>query len=308
MKFIVLLFLVWKLAMPAFAQEQVTIDPSEFFDSAQELLRENVDDDLLRSLGVDETRAQEFLAELRKRFEGTYVYDLGSMRESALQLLPVLEQFEETSPYAVWLKAHLDYFDVAEKMRQKASCDSTNAIPLLAAPSAVVERKVWIESVEKRPMPPLAFKRVESLKKIFISERVPPELVWLAEVESSFDPKALSPAGAAGLFQLMPATARSLDLSVGFLRDERLHPEKNARAAAHYLRQLYERFGDWRLALAAYNAGEGRVASLLKKQNAKSFDAIAERLPAETQMFVPKVEAIIRTREGRALEDLKIRK
>ncbi|MEO6184259.1 MAG: transglycosylase SLT domain-containing protein, partial [Verrucomicrobiota bacterium] len=82
--------------------------------------------------------------------------------------------------------------------------------------------------------------------------------------------------------------------------------EKNARAAAHYLRQLRNRFGDWRLALAAYNAGEGRVAELLRKQKARTFDEIAHRLPAETQMYVPKVEATIRKREGRTLADLKM--
>ncbi|MEO6034501.1 MAG: lytic transglycosylase domain-containing protein, partial [Verrucomicrobiota bacterium] len=154
----------------------------------------------------------------------------------------------------------------------------------------------------------LAFRQVAQLKKIFAAERVPVELVWLAEVESSFDPKARSPVGAVGLFQLMPVTARSLDLSVGLLQDERLNPEKSSRAAAHYLRQLYTRFGDWRLALAAYNAGETRVAALLKKQNARTFDQIANRLPAETQMYVPKIEAVVRKREGRSLADLKLPK
>src|SRR5690606_27267521 len=120
--------------------------------------------------------------------------------------------------------------------------------------------------------------------------------------------KARSPAGAAGLYQLMPATARSLDLSVTWLRGERLHPEKNARAAAKYLRQLHARFKDWPLVLAAYNAGEPRVSNLLKKHRAKTFDGIANYLPSETQMYVPKVEAVIRKREGRSLADLKMPK
>jgi len=133
---------------------------------------------------------------------------------------------------------------------------------------------------------------------------MPPALVWVAEVESSFDPKARSPVGAAGLFQLMPDTARSLNLST-WPRDERLQPEKNARAAARYLRHLYARFGDWRLALAAYNAGESRVDSLLRQSKTRAFDAIAHRLPAETQMFVPKVEATLQRREALTLADLK---
>ncbi len=294
------------LATNAMAQEQ-TIVPAEVIDSANQFLIENVDDSVLDALGVDTERARQFFNELQQQFQGTYVYNLSSMRETATQLLPVLEQFEETQPYAVWLKSRLDYFVVAEKLRSDATRDATNVVRL-PEPTPKSERKAWIEVFEERAMPPLAFKQVGALKKIFIAERVPPELVWLAEVESSFDAKAKSPAGAAGLFQLMPITARSLDLSVGLLRDDRLHPEKNARAAAHYLRQLHKRFGDWRVALAAYNAGESRVAGLLRKHKARTFDEIANRLPAETQMYVPKVEAVVRKREGRALADLKIPK
>ena len=104
----------------------------------------------------------------------------------------------------------------------------------------------------------------------------------------------------------MPKTAKSLDLSL-WPRDERLQPEKGARAAAKYLRQLHERFGDWRLAVADYYAGPGRVDDLLKKYGGRSFDAISSRLPAETQMYVPKVEAILLKREGKSLDDLKVR-
>src|SRR6185436_16827776 len=134
-----------------------------------------------------------------------------------------------------------------------------------------------------------------------------PELVWVAEVESSFNPQARSPAGAVGLFQLMPTTARALSLSLQ-PEDERLQTGKSARAAARHLRHLHERFGDWRLALAAYNAGETRVGDLLKKHKARTFDSIADRLPAETQMYVPKVEATLGKREGLALSELRIPK
>ena len=102
----------------------------------------------------------------------------------------------------------------------------------------------------------------------------------------------------------MPDTARALKLSL-HPRDERLQTEKSARAAARHLRRLHARFGDWRLALAAYNSGETRVDDLLKKSKAGTFDAIADRLPAETQMYVPKVEATVGKREGLALAELK---
>jgi membrane-bound lytic murein transglycosylase D len=89
------------------------------------------------------------------------------------------------------------------------------------------------------------------------------------------------------------------------LPDDRTDPEKSARAAARHLRHLHDRFGDWSLALAAYNAGESRVDGLLKKSRVRSYQAIADRLPAETQMYVPKCEAALRKREGIALNDLK---
>jgi membrane-bound lytic murein transglycosylase D len=115
---------------------------------------------------------------------------------------------------------------------------------------------------------------------------------------------ARSPAGAAGMCQLMPATARTEHLSL-WPFDERYQPDKSAHAAARYLRQLHSHYGDWPLALAAYNVGAGRVDKLLKEHQAHSFDSIAGWLPAETQMYVPKVEATVRLREGLALADLR---
>jgi membrane-bound lytic murein transglycosylase D len=252
---------------------------------------------------------RKFFSELRHQFQGTYVYDLGALKETATRLLPVLYQLEETEPYAVWLETHLDYFDTAEELRREVKPPPPKQPPAmrLPSPSPDLQRSVWKKQLEKRPWPPLAQNYVPRLKEIFITEKMPPELVWVAEVESSFDPRARSPAGAAGLFQFMPNTARTLNLST-WPRDERLQPEKNARAAARYLRRLYNRFGDWRLALAAYNSGETRVDQLLKQYKARSFDAIAHRLPAETQMFVPKIEATLRRREGCALVDLKLPK
>ena len=109
--------------------------------------------------------------------------------------------------------------------------------------------------------------------------------------------RARSPSGAAGLFQLMPDTARRFDLSL-FPIDERNHPEKSARAAARYLRILYQHFESWPLAVAAYNAGEGRVHEALASHKTKTFSSISETLPAETRLYVPKVSALIHLREG----------
>ena len=147
--------------------------------------------------------------------------------------------------------------------------------------------------VPKRDELPL----MSRLKAIFRSEGVPPELVWIAEVESRLNPRARSRAGALGLFQLKRATAQRFGMRTGRV-DERLDPEKSARAAAWYLRSLHDRFGSWPLAVAAYNAGENRVAGSLRRRHASTFDEVATALPSETRDYVPRVLAIVGDREG----------
>jgi membrane-bound lytic murein transglycosylase D len=160
---------------------------------------------------------------------------------------------------------------------------------------------VWLERIHKRPVPGRASELLPSLRRVFADEGVPQGLVWLAEVESSLNPGARSPAGAHGLFQLMPATARHYGLST-FPLDERSHPEKSARAAARHLKRMRAKFGDWPLALAAYNAGDGRISRLLKaKGPTATFADIAPSLSVETRMYVPKVLATVAVREGVAL-------
>lgn len=297
--------IVLGLFFPVLAQGQLP-QPEDILQSVQEWIDDNLDEKALEELGVDKNRVQQFLGELRKRFQGTYIYDLGALRETAANVLPVLQQFEETRPWAAWLQTRLDYFDVAEQLRREAKPNKQASLRL-PNPTPQLERSIWVRELKDRSLPPLADDYVPRLKEIFAAEKMPPELVWVAEVESSFNPQARSPAGAVGLFQLMPTTARALNLSLR-PEDERLQTGKSARAAARHLRHLYERFGDWRLALAAYNAGETRVDELLKKYKARTYDGIADRLPAETQMYVPKVEGTLRKREGVALNELRIPK
>ena len=176
--------------------------------------------------------------------------------------------------------------------------------PRREIPSPAAIRAAWHKQMATRDQPAGAQTWVPRLKPLFLAAGIPAELVWLAEVESGFDPRARSPAGAVGLYQLMPITARSLGLST-FPFDERKNPEKSSRAAAKYLRQLHEQFGDWPLALAAYNAGPTRVQNLLTGHRAGTFGEVARHLPAETQLYVPKFEAVLYRREGLGWQDLK---
>jgi membrane-bound lytic murein transglycosylase D len=275
-------------------------DAEAILRSAQQWANENLDSDALDVLSqVDQDKVRQTLASIEKDLKSTDVSELASLRTTARAAISLLEEYEETLPYALWLRSRLDYLDEAERLRKAAKppAPGKKLAPRRANPEPKVEREIWIQKLQERPWPKAAQPYVPALKKAFSQQKVPPQLVWLAEVESSFDPRARSPVGAAGLFQLMPDTAKRYGLRTG-LFDQRVKPEPSAEAAAKYLRFLHRKFKDWRLALAAYNAGEGTVSNLLNHSKVKTYDAIATKLPAETQMFVPKVEATIRKREG----------
>ena len=119
---------------------------------------------------------------------------------------------------------------------------------------------------------------------------LPLELRYLPVIESALRPTATSRAGAAGLWQFMIGTGKRYGLEVNTLVDERRDPIKSSEAAAHYLSDLYDMFGDWGLAIAAYNCGEGNVQKALTRsgnQEGADFWSIYNRLPRETRGYVP---------------------
>jgi membrane-bound lytic murein transglycosylase D len=219
--------------------------------------------------------------------------------------LAALDAWPDYSDYADWLRERIDYIEGAKQTAQPLPRPPVPPGPKPPAvqPAPVPYYELWRTRVLPRPVPPRASALLPVVRREFVAAGLPPELAWLAEVESGFNPSARSPAGARGLYQLMPATARELGLST-FLPDERTDPVKSARAAAGYLRSLHGEFRDWPLALAAYNAGPGRVRRTLADRKATTFAAIAPTLPAETRMYVPKVYATIATRAGPAAVNL----
>lgn len=133
------------------------------------------------------------------------------------------------------------------------------------------------------------------MKEILDVVGAPSDLLAVVFVESRFRGHASSGAGAGGFWQLMPKTARTLGLRVDAWVDERFDPIKATRAAAVYLMDLYEQFGSWELALAAYNAGDGAVRQAISRHRCDDFWTLAKKkaLPHQTRQFVPKVLAAV---------------
>lgn len=123
---------------------------------------------------------------------------------------------------------------------------------------------------------------------------MPTELALLPFIESAFNPQALSSAKASGIWQFMPATGRDFDLKQNIFRDDRRNVLASTRAALDYLGQLYGMFGDWHLALAAYNWGQGNVQRAIRRnqQAGKPTDYESLRMPDETRYYVPKLQAV----------------
>lgn len=143
------------------------------------------------------------------------------------------------------------------------------------------------------------------IRERFLAEGLPEDLIYLPFAESGFNTFAVSRAGACGVWQFMPRTAINYGLVVDSWVDERRDPYKSTEAAISYLKKLYADFGDWSLALAAYNAGEGAIGRALKKTGTEDFFSLCEAsedLKQETKLYVPKFLALVKV--ARNLERL----
>lgn len=149
----------------------------------------------------------------------------------------------------------------------------------------------------------------EMITRIFAEEGVPQELIHLAQAESGFMPRALSPKAAAGMWQFIRKTGQDYGLQQGAQHDDRLDPEKATRAAARHLRDLYSLTGDWYLAMAAYNCGPYCVERAVQRTGYADFWELHRRnaLPRETRNYVPAILAMVivsRNLEAYGLQEL----
>lgn len=138
---------------------------------------------------------------------------------------------------------------------------------------------------------------LEYVRAVLASHRLPQDILALPYIESGYNVLAVSSSGAVGMWQFMPVTARRFGLTVDWWLDERRDPYLSTVAAARYLKILHEQFGDWQLALAAYNAGEGSVSRAMTKSGTQSFRALAKSsapIKDETRHYVPKFLAMLK--------------
>lgn len=138
-------------------------------------------------------------------------------------------------------------------------------------------------------------KYLPMIEKELDAAGLPLDLAYLAMIESGYNPSAYSRAHAAGLWQFIRGTGRNYGLQIDSWVDERRDPEKATKAAVEYLSRLYEMFDDWHLAVAAYNAGEGKIERAIKRYKSRDFWQIAQHkyLRLETKRYVPKLIAAI---------------
>jgi membrane-bound lytic murein transglycosylase D len=211
----------------------------------------------------------------------------GSEEQAAFDKAPIDEISHMTFPVDETLAARL-----------KSELNQTSSgIPLeLADP--VLSYVHYFSSERGRKILLSGFRRSGRYKamieRIFVDEGVPPELIYLAQAESGFLPRAVSYKNAVGMWQFISGTASLYELTRTSEYDDRLDPEKSTRAAARYLRDLYARYGDWYLAMAAYNCGAGVVDRAVDRTGYADYWELLKRhvLPKETSNYVPIILAM----------------
>ncbi len=212
---------------------------------------------------------------------------------------------EQEEAAVVFDKAPIDEvshmtFPVDEALRPKLKTEldqTASAIPLeLSEP--VLSYVHFFSTERGRSILLAGFKRGGRyrplIQRIFAEEGVPQELIYLAQAESGFLPRALSYKNAVGMWQFIAGTGSEYDLVHTSAFDERFDPEKSTRAAAKYLKDLYARYGDWYLAMAAYNCGAGAVDRAVERTGYADYWELLKRhaLPKETSNYVPIIVAM----------------
>ncbi len=179
--------------------------------------------------------------------------------------------------------------DLWERLRRGFAMSDLETQPVRTAEQWYASRPPYVQRMADRGSRYL-FHIVEEVER----RGLPTELALLPFIESAFNPQAISSAKASGMWQFMPATGKHFDLRQNVFRDDRRDVLASTRAALDYLSRLHAMFGDWHLALAAYNWGEGNVQRAIARNKRAGLptDYLSLRMPNETAYYVPKLQAV----------------
>ncbi len=256
--------------------------------------------DLVLNSDVDLDSSPALKAYFDSLLDKIYTAEAAYLRESALEGKDLADH--QLEPALIDEVEAVDVFPLRVDPRLRDLVDADLAKTIYDVPVVINDRVLHFMNYFQTQ----ARKKIETgllragryrkiIEKIFEEEGVPRDLMYMALVESTFNPLAYSRARAKGIWQFMSSTARIYNLRIGKFIDERSDPEKSTRAAARHIKKLYSMFGDWHLVMAGYNSGEGHILRAIERGGTGNFWRLAEKqlLPRETQNHVPAILASI---------------